>query len=85
MSFTVNDLRNAVSNAFDYYDEERMGVLRLEQIGEMINDTLRQMGSMRSVSAYDFSQIIKKIDLNERGNVAKDEMFQIFQIILDEI
>lgn len=29
MSFTVDDLRNAVSNAFDYYDEERMGVLRL--------------------------------------------------------
>lgn len=34
---------------------------------------------------WDCSQIIKKIDLNERGNVAKDEMFQIFQIILDEI
>jgi hypothetical protein len=72
MSFTVDDLRNAVSNAFDYYDEEKIGVLRLEQVGEMINDTLRQMGSIRSVSAYGVSQIIKKIDMKARGNVAKD-------------
>ncbi len=84
MSFTEEDLRNAVNNAFDYYDEERMGVLRLEQVGEMINDTLRQMGSVRSLSVYDVSQFIKKIDMNAKGNVAKEEMFQIFQIILDE-
>lgn len=62
MNFTEEDLRNAVSNAFDYYDEQRIGALGFNQVGEMINGTLRQMGSKRSLGTLEVSHVMQMVD-----------------------
>lgn len=70
MNYTEEDLRNAVSNAFDYYDEKRMGRLEFDQVEEMINDNLRHMGSTRSLGPLEIIQFMQKTDLNFKDKVA---------------
>ena len=83
MEFTEQDFKNAVDVAFDAYDHQRMGALRFDQVSELINDTLKHMGSARFLSSEEVENFMKKVDLNSRGKLVKHEMFQVFKIILN--
>lgn len=45
MSYTEEDFKKAVNAAFDAYDHLRIGALEGDQIGDLINDTLRHVGA----------------------------------------
>lgn len=50
MSYSDDDLRNAVNAVFDAYDKDRSGTLEANEIMCLINDALKHMGQGRQVT-----------------------------------
>ena len=50
MSYSDDDLRNAVNAVFDAYDKDKSGTLEVSEITNLINDALKQMGQARQVT-----------------------------------
>lgn len=50
MSYSDDDLRNAVNAVFDAYDKDRSGTLEANEITQLINDALKHMGQGRQVT-----------------------------------
>jgi hypothetical protein len=50
MSYSDDDLRNAVNAVFDAYDKDKSGTLEAVEITALINDALKHMGQGRQVS-----------------------------------
>lgn len=51
MSYSDNDLRAAVDAVFDTYDKDKSGSLDTNEVTNLINDALKQLGQNRSVSS----------------------------------
>jgi hypothetical protein len=47
MSYSDEDLRNAVNAVFDAYDKDKSGTLEANEITKLINDALKHMGQGR--------------------------------------
>ena len=47
MSYSDDDLRNAVNAVFDAYDKDKSGTLETEEVRSLINDALKHMGQNR--------------------------------------
>lgn len=50
MSYSDDDLRNAVNAVFDAYDKDKSGTLESNEITLLINDALKHMGQGRQVT-----------------------------------
>lgn len=50
MSYSDDDLKNAVNAVFDAYDKDRSGTLEANEIMCLINDALKHMGQGRQVT-----------------------------------
>jgi Ca2+-binding EF-hand superfamily protein len=50
MSYSDDDLRNAVNAVFDAYDTDKSGTLEMNEVRKLINDALKHMGQNREVS-----------------------------------
>ena len=50
MSYSDDDLRNAVNAVFDAYDKDKSGTLESNEITQLINDALKHMGQGRQVT-----------------------------------
>lgn len=84
MSYSDNDLRNAVNSVFDYYDKDKSGTLESNEVTSLINDALKHMGQNRSVSQQEVDQFIKAVDKNSDGKIAKGELFEIFKRVVNK-
>jgi Ca2+-binding EF-hand superfamily protein len=82
MSYSDDDLRNAVNAVFDAYDKDRSGTLESNEITLLINDALRHMGQGRQVSQQEVNQFISAVDKNNDGKIAKPELFEIFKRVI---
>ena len=82
MSYSDDDLRNAVNAVFDAYDKDKSGTLEAGEITQLINDALKHMGQGRSVSQQEVNQFISAVDKNNDGRVAKPELFEIFKRVV---
>lgn len=47
MSYSDDDLRNAVNAVFDAYDKDKSGTLEVNEVRNLINDALKHMGQNR--------------------------------------
>ena len=47
MSYSDDDLRNAVNAVFDAYDKDKSGTLEVDEVRLLINDALKHMGQNR--------------------------------------
>jgi hypothetical protein len=47
MSYSEEDLRNAVNAVFDAYDKDKSGTLEIDEVRSLINDALKHMGQNR--------------------------------------
>jgi hypothetical protein len=47
MSYSDDELRNAVNAVFDAYDTDKSGTLEPLEITKLINDALKHMGQKR--------------------------------------
>lgn len=50
MSYSDDELRNAVNAVFDAYDKDKSGTLEAVEITQLINDALKHMGQGRQVT-----------------------------------
>ncbi len=82
MSYSDDDLRNAVNAVFDAYDKDKSGTLESNEITQLINDALKHMGQGRQVSQQEVNQFIAAVDKNNDGKVAKPELFEIFKRVV---
>ena len=84
MSYTDDELRNAVNAVFDAYDTDKSGTLEANEITKLINDALKHMGQNRQVSEGEVQQFIAAVDKNSDGKVAKPELFEIFKKVISK-
>lgn len=82
MSYSDNDLRNAVDAVFDAYDKDKSGTLEANEITSLINDALKHMGQGRQVTQQEVNQFIAAVDKNGDGKIAKPELFEIFKRVV---
>lgn len=82
MSYSDDDLRNAVNAVFDAYDKDKSGTLEANEITQLINDALKHMGQGRQVTQQEVNQFIAAVDKNNDGKVAKPELFEIFKRVI---
>ncbi len=82
MSYSDDDLRNAVNAVFDSYDKDKSGTLEDNEITLLINDALKHMGQGRQVTKQEVNQFISAVDKNNDGKVAKPELFEIFKRVV---
>jgi Ca2+-binding EF-hand superfamily protein len=82
MSYSDDDLRNAVNAVFDAYDKDKSGTLESNEITLLINDALKHMGQGREVTQNEVNQFISAVDKNNDGKVAKPELFEIFKRVI---
>lgn len=83
MSYSDEDLRNAVNAVFDAYDKDKSGTLEANEITKLINDALKHMGQGRQVSQTEVNQFIEAVDKNGDGKIAKPELFEIFKRVIN--
>lgn len=82
MSYSDEDLKNAVNAVFDAYDTDKSGTLEANEVAKLINDALKHMGQNRQVSKEEVNQFISAVDKNSDGKVAKPELFEIFKKVI---
>jgi Ca2+-binding EF-hand superfamily protein len=84
MSYSDNELRAAVDAVFDIYDKDKSQSLDPNEVTNLINDALKQMGQNRSVSNQEVQGFINAVDKNSDGKVAKPELFEIFKRVANK-
>ena len=82
MSYSDEDLRNAVNAVFDAYDTDKSGTLEANEVRNLINDALKHMGQNRQVTEAECNQFIQAVDKNSDGKIAKPELFEIFKRVI---
>ena len=82
MSYSDDDLRNAVNAVFDAYDKDKSGTLESEEVRSLINDALKHMGQNREVTKAEVDQFVSAVDKNSDGKIAKPELFEIFKKVI---
>ena len=82
MSYSDDDLRNAVNAVFDAYDKDKSGTLEVDEVRLLINDALKHMGQNREVTKAEVDQFVAAVDKNSDGKIAKPELFEIFKKVI---
>ncbi len=82
MSYSDDDLRNAVNAVFDAYDKDKSGTLEVNEVRSLINDALKHMGQNREVTKAEVEQFVAAVDKNSDGKIAKPELFEIFKKVI---
>ena len=82
MSYSDDQLRQAVDAVFAKYDSDNSGTLDSNEVANLINDALKHMGHARQVNQAEINQFIKAVDSSGDGKIAKPELFDIFKKIL---
>lgn len=82
MSYSDDDLRNAVNAVFDAYDKDKSGTLEIDEVKSLINDALKHMGQNREVTKAEVDQFVAAVDKNSDGKIAKPELFEIFKKVI---
>ncbi len=72
MSYTERDFKMAVQAVFDAYDSRKSGVLELDQLNQLINGALREMGSEMTLSTQEIKDYIQEVGRNQDGKIVKD-------------
>lgn len=84
MSYSDQQLKDAVDAVFKTYDKDNSNSLDTNEVGALINDALKHMGSNRQVTPAEISQFVNAVDKNGDGKIEKPELFEIFKKVLSQ-
>ncbi len=82
MSYTDQQLRDAVDAVFGKYDSDNSQSLDASEVTNLINDALKHMKSTRQVSNAEVQQFVAAVDKSGDGKIQKPELFEIFKKVL---
>ena len=79
MGYTDEQLRSAVDNVFKQFDRDNSGTLEIAEVAALINAALSNMNAKRQSTQEEVMGLIKAVDKNNDGKIAKAELFEIFK------
>lgn len=82
MSVDESKIKEAVESVFKNYDKDNNGTLDQDEVNQLINDALAQMGNPKKVSKEDVRKFISTVDQNNDMKVSKEELFLIFKNLI---
>lgn len=71
MSYTDQQLKDAVDAVFQQFDNDKSGTLEADEVSKLINAALKQMNANRSASQSEIAGLIKSVDKNGDGKIGK--------------
>lgn len=84
MSYSDDQLRQAVDAVFSKYDKDGSNTLEIAEVGALINDALAQMKSGRQASPQEVQQLVANVDSSKDGKISKIELFEIFKRVANK-
>jgi len=82
MSYSDQQLRDAVDAVFSKYDADNSNSLDSNEVTNLINDALKHMKANRQVSKTEVEQFVTAVDKSGDGKIQKAELFEIFKKVL---
>ena len=79
MSYTDQQLKDAVDAVFQQFDNDKSGTLEADEVSKLINAALKQMNANRTASQNEIAGLIKSVDKNGDGKIGKVQLFEIFK------
>ena len=84
MSYTDQQLRDAVDAVFGQFDKDGSNTLDPNETAALINAALSQMGCNRQCSQNEIQAFIDAVDKNSDGKISKPELYTIFQKVANQ-
>ncbi len=84
MSYTDQQLRDAVDAVFAKFDTDNSNSLDANEVGSLINAALKHMNAGRQVSPQEVDGFVKAVDKSGDGKIQKPELFEIFKKVLNK-
>jgi Ca2+-binding EF-hand superfamily protein len=82
MSYSDQQLREAVDAVFHKYDTDNSNSLESGEVLSLINDALNHLKANRQVTQAEVTNFIKAVDVSGDGKIQKAELFEIFKKVL---
>lgn len=79
MSYSDQDITNAVNAIFDIYDKDKNGTLENDQITIWIDNALKHAGENLEAKKKDCELFISNADKDNDGKINKAELFEGFK------
>jgi Ca2+-binding EF-hand superfamily protein len=74
MSYSDQQLRDAVDAVFNQFDADKSGYLDSNEVANLINAAFTHMKAGKKVSQDDVDQFIKAVDTSGDGKIQKPEL-----------
>lgn len=84
MSYSEQQVKGAVDAVFSQFDRDNSNSLDANEVGNLINAALKQMGSGRQVSQQEVNQFVKNVDTSGDGKIQRQELYEIFRRVLNQ-
>jgi Ca2+-binding EF-hand superfamily protein len=81
MSYSDQQLQQAIDAVFVQYDADKSGTLEFAEVKNLINDAFKKLNNGRSVTDEDVKKFGSHVDSNADGKITKTELFAIFKKI----
>lgn len=79
MSYSDEQLRDAVDAVFGQFDADGSNTLDRNELRNLLNAAFAQMGNGKQVSEEEVSALMQAVDTSGDGRIAKPELYTIFQ------
>ena len=79
MSYTEQQLKDAVDAVFQQFDKDNSGTLDSAEVRSLVNAALKQMNANRSATEKEVDALIANVDKNGDGKIGKVELYEIFK------
>ena len=84
MSYSDEQLRQAVDAVFSQFDADNSGTLDRNEVCNLVNAALNQMGAGRQATPEEVNGLIQAVDSNNDGKIAKMELYEIFKRVANQ-
>ena len=84
MSYSDQQLRDAVDAVFGQFDKDNSGSLDQQEVFNLIQAALSKLGSNQQVNQQQVQQFIQAVDKSGDGKIQKPELFEIFKKVLNQ-
>lgn len=81
MSYSDQDLRNAVDQVFNQFDQDKSHTLDRSEIVKVLNQLFINLKANRQASQQEVDKFLQLVDTNKDGKLTKMELFEVFKRI----
>ena len=84
MSYSQDQLREAVDAVFDKFDTDGSNTLDPKEVHNLINAALTHMNAGRQATQEEVQALVDAVDKNGDGKISKPELLKIFQQVANQ-